>query len=120
MYQDTLMDIWERIRATLRQLRGTNQWRGTELHLIHKLEVRLQVEPRGNHLTTKEIVIHLSDAEVEVWAEARPGGQQYYFKDFEHDLDAFITHLVELARGKEYLHTNSEKADYRKNLQGEN
>lgn len=114
MHEDSLLEIWERIRAALRERRGDGLWRGNELHLIGKREIRLQAEPRGGKLRGQEIVIHLSDAEVEVWAEARPGGVQYYLKDFSHDLPGFIARLTDLCKGADYLHTHSDHADYRR------
>ena len=114
MYEDSLMDIWERVRAVLQDLRGAGQWRGNEQHLIKRREIRLQVEPRGSLLNKKELVLHLSDAEVEVWAEERPGGRQYYLKDFQHDLPGFGGHLVALCKGGDYLHTQSDRALYRR------
>lgn len=114
MYEDSLMEIWDRIRAALRELRGAGEWRGMEQHLIGRREIRLQLEPRGGTLRGQEIVIHLSDAEVEVWAEERPGGRQYYLKDFQHDLLGFVRHLTLLCKAGGYLHTNSARADYRR------
>jgi hypothetical protein len=109
------MEIWERVRLGLRELRGAGEWRGNEQHLIGKREIRLQLEPRGGTLRGKEVVLHLSDAEVEVWAEERPGGRQYYLKDFQHDLIGFLRQLTALCGAGGYLHTNSSRADYRRN-----
>jgi hypothetical protein len=116
MNQDNLMEIWERIRDILRKLRGENLWRGTELHLLPRKQLRLQAENRGSKETGKEVLIHLSDAEVEIWAELRPGGEQLYLKDFGHDMERYLLHITGICRGKAYLHTNSKVATYRKQL----
>ena len=114
MHQDSLMDIWERIRDLLRKLRGENRWRGTELHVLPKLQVRLQAENRGNRIQGMEVIIHLSDAEIEVWAEVIPGREKFHLKDFNHDMAAFVAHLTDLCRGAEYVQTNSKSANYRR------
>jgi hypothetical protein len=114
MSKDSLMNIWERVRNEIRRLRGINRFRGTETHLLPKRQVRLPAEFRGDRGSRGEYVIHLSDAESEVWLEEWPGNRRWNMEDFDMDLEALVRHAVDLCRGEDYLHTNSKEALYRK------
>ena len=105
MSKDSLMHIWERVRNEIRRLRGINRFRGTDLHLLPKKQVRLQAEMRGNGAVRGEYVIHLSDAESEVWLEEMPGSRHWGMEEFDMDLEALVRHAVDLCRGEDYLHT---------------
>lgn len=102
------------IRESLRRLRGRNQWRGTEIFHEPKGLVRLQAEARGGELRDLEVHIHLQGTEMEIWAETVPGGRKFALKDYKMDVDAFMTDILEVLRGKPYLRTSSSNADYRK------
>lgn len=114
MSKDSLHAIWERIRDEIRRLRGMNRFRGTELHLLPRKEIRLPVEARTGVLTKAEITIHLHEAESELYAIKHPGGQRWSIQEFDMDLTAFVGFLVDECRGATYLHTNSKTAAYRK------
>ncbi|HHG84338.1 MAG TPA: hypothetical protein ENJ82_06270 [Bacteroidetes bacterium] len=114
MSQDSLEDLWERIRDEIRKLRGSNRFRGNEVHLLPRKEIRLPVEARESILQKAEIIIHLHEAESEVWAVYHPGGARWTLQEFDMDLAAFISFLADKCRGSAYLHTNSKTADYRK------
>lgn len=111
--QDHLHTIWERIRDEIRRLRGMNRFRGSEVHLLPRKEIRLPVEARESVLQTAEIVIHLDESESEIWAKKLPDGTRWALKDFDMDLAAFVERLIDECRGEPYLHTKSKKADYR-------
>lgn len=111
------MNIWERVRDEIRRQRGATRFRGVEVHLVPKRQVRLPAEPRGSRLGKREYVIHLSDAESEVWVQEVPGDRKWKIQEFDMDLEALVRYAVDLCRGEEYLHTNSKTADYRKELE---
>lgn len=103
-----------RLRDELRRQRGKNRFRGNEVHLLPKKQVRIPVEFRESRLRSSEITIHLTEVESELWALQEPEGRKWHIRDFEFDLGAFVAALVETARGGDYLHTNSKDAAYRK------
>ena len=109
-----MVAVWVRLRDEIRQQRGRNQFRGSEVHLLPKQEVRIPVELRGGYPTGSEVVIHLSDLESELWAIQRPEGKRLHIQDFDFSLSSFVAAILEICRGKEYLHTNSKSAAYRK------
>ena len=114
MDNERILELWERIRDELRRLRGLNRFRGNEVHILPKRIIRIPEENRQGNLQRGEFVIHLTDAESELWAEHWPGGEKLYLKDFEYGLTEFLGRIVDQCRGDHYLHTNSKTAKYRK------
>lgn len=107
------MNIWERVRDEIRRLRGMNRFRGQETHILPQRQVRIPAESRGGQMPFREMVIHLKEAESEVFVEEVPGGKQWTIADFDMDLDGLVGFAIDRCRGAEYLHTNSKTAEYR-------
>ena len=108
------MDVWSQLQATLRKLRGKNLWRGTETVILPKSQMRLYQESRGHLLGYKYFVIHLTSEFDKLWAEEFPGGRKRAVAtDYAGDWEAWLGAIVAECRGAAYLHTRSEKADYR-------
>lgn len=119
MANEALEAVWMRVRDALRRQRGRNRFRGNELHLLPKRQIRIPVEFRESKLRSSEITIHLSEVEAELWALQAPEGKKWHIRDFEFDLDAFVEAILKSARGDDYLHTNSKEAAYRKDKKSE-
>lgn len=119
MVNEALESVWMRVRDELRRQRGKNRFRGTEIHLLPKRQVRIPVEFRESKLRGSEITIHLSEVEAELWAIQAPEGRKWHIKDFSYNLSAFVGAVLEAAREGGYLHTNSKLATYRKEMKGE-
>jgi hypothetical protein len=116
MSKDSLMDIWERVREEIRRQRGMNRFRGQETHLVNRRQVRIPLEFRAGKIELGEMVIHLREAESEVYVEELPGGKKWSMAEFDMDLNALVGFALDRSRGADYLHTNSGTADYRKKL----
>ncbi|MCB9231258.1 MAG: hypothetical protein H6581_06330 [Bacteroidia bacterium] len=114
MQSEAIAERMDEVRQALRHLRGRNLFRGTDLYLLPKKQVRLQAEARGAARHSGEVVIHLTETELELWAEEVPGSRKFYLKDYEMNLERFLEAILEVVRGNSYLHTNSQSADYRK------
>lgn len=109
-------ETWLKVREALGKLRGKNLFRGREMHLPAQKLVVIPQELRGEGAQTGSILIHLTQDEHELWAEEKPSGEKFHIRDHHHDVNEFITLLVNRMRGADYLHTNSEKGDYRNSL----
>ena len=118
MVNEALEAVWIRVRDEIRRQRGLNRFRGSEVHLLPKKQIRIPVENRGSQLRRSEMVIHLHEVEAEVWALLEPDGQRFHIKDYEYRLEDFIVAVLGACRGEDYLHTNSKEANYRKGGEG--
>ena len=114
MVNEALEAVWIRVRDEIRRQRGLNRFRGSEVHLLPKKQIRIPVENRGSRLRRSEMVIHLHEVEAEVWALLEPDGKRFHIKDYEYRLEDFIVAVLNACRGEDYLHTNSKEANYRK------
>ena len=114
MANEALERVWVRVRDEIRRQRGLNRFRGSEVHLLPKRQIRIPVEYRGGKIRRSELVIHLSEVESDLWAMLEPDGERFTMEEFGFELEAFIARLLEVCRGDAYLHTNSRTATYRK------
>ncbi len=114
MVNEALESVYIRVRDELRRQRGLNRFRGQEIHLLPKKQIRIPVENRGSKLRRSEMVIHLHEVESELWALLEPDGKRFHMKDYGYRLEEFIGAVVDACRGDQYLHTNSKEANYRK------
>jgi hypothetical protein len=108
------MDVWVALRDALRRLRGMNLWRGNETMLLGLGQMRLHQESRDHRTGYKHFVIHLTPTLEALWAEEWPGGRKLSVAaDFAGDWEAWLRAIVDDCRGAAYLHTASDRADYR-------
>lgn len=107
------MEIWHTVQGALRKLRGQNLWRGTEEHYIDRLEIRLFAEARGSRLSTVWWKLQLGNALESASATSFPSGNILRVADFGGDWEAWLAAIVAQCRGGAYLHTQSDRADYR-------
>jgi len=114
MANEALERVWMRVRDELRRQRGMSRFRGTEVHLLPKRQIRIPVENRRSELRSSELIIHLTEVESDLWAILEPEGERFTMQQSEYRLDHFIQQLLTVARGDAYLHTNSKTATYRK------
>ena len=113
MANEALERVWLAVRDEIRRQRGRSRFRGTEIHLLPKREIRLPVENRRGKLQRSEIVIHLHEIESELWAIQEPDGKRFAISDYNHRLDQWIGKLLDVCRGEEYLRTDVDEAKYR-------
>lgn len=106
--------VWESVRKELRKLRGENQFRGIEDHLIHQKQIRLACENRAGQLNSTIVVIHLTAGFEDLWAEEVPNGRRWMVTEFGGNWEQWLHALVDRCRGAAYLHTKSNNAEYRK------
>lgn len=109
-----VLATWEAVRDELRRQRGRNGFRGVEEHLLPRKEIRLRRENRGGHPPVGWVSIHLSPKLDDLWAENPVTGDQWRIEAFGGRLAEWLSAVLEHVRGAAYLHTNSDKADYRK------
>lgn len=119
MASEALERVWTRVRDELLRQRGMNRFRGREVHLLPKRQVRIPLEYRKGLISGSEITIHLSEVESELWAIQSPEGNRWKMDEFGYDLAAFISAIVDAVREGDYLHTNSKEATYRKGKEDE-
>jgi len=117
MANEALERVWMRVRDEIRRQRGLNRFRGAEVHLLPRRQIRIPVEARGSRLRQSEMVIHLAEVEADLWAILEPEGERYAMADFDHQLEPFVAAVLAVCRGEAYLHTNSDTATYRKEEQ---
>ncbi len=112
--EDEILEVWATLRDALRKLRGQNQFRGNEEHLIELRQIRLYQEPRAGHLSSTVFIIHLTARMDDLWAERFPGKEVLRVNEFDGGWLAWLTAIVDACRGAHYAHTNSSTADYRR------
>lgn len=114
MMPGDLQHVWEDLRDELRKLRGRNQFRGNEEHLLLKREIRIPMENRGDTLHRSVLILHLTPRHDDLWAEQLPEGTRMAVTDFGGDWREWLGAVVARCRGNAYLHTSSTHAHYRK------
>jgi hypothetical protein len=107
------VEIWHTVQDALRKLRGQNRWRGLEEHYIDRLEIRLFAEPRGSRLSPTWWKLQLGNSLESALASSFPGGKILRVADFGGDWEAWLAAIVDQCRGSAYIHTQSDRADYR-------
>jgi hypothetical protein len=108
------MEVWAAMRDALRKLRGMNLWRGHETMLLQQGQVRLMQESRGSRLAHKHFTIYLTPTLESLWAQEFPGGRKISVEtDFGGDWEAWLQAIVADCRGASYMHTRSDRAEYR-------
>ena len=105
--------IWEKLRETLKLLRGKNLFRGREDHDPEKGTITLERERRGDGEPRGSIRIFFGEKTGGIFAEVLPEKKKIFLNDFEDNLNFFLEKVVSLSRGEKYIRTNSLKADYR-------
>lgn len=109
-----VMEVWEAVRDELRKLRGQNRFRGNEEHLLHRQEIRLHRESRGDQMAHGLVVLHLTPHIEDLWADGLSVGLPAKAADFGGDWKVWLGKVVDDCRGGAYLHTQSGSAAYRK------
>ena len=114
--QENDLFIWEKLRDELRLLRGQSLFRGREDHDAEKAVITLERERRKSGDQRGFITIQFGSATSGIFAELFPEKRKILLSDFGDDLRLFLKEVLALARGGDYLHTNSEKATYREDI----
>jgi hypothetical protein len=110
--------VWEMLLGALKRLRGRNRFRGNEVQLRPKGELRLQPEYRAGKVVPGFVTIYVTERLEDLQGKAFPDGKQWAIKDFGDDLDKWLGEILAFCQGGPYLHTHSSKADYRRTTTG--